>query len=239
MFHSGFGYLTEKKLFLMKKYVLSVLIVFMASLIFTSCGSTKILRQPHDPEASLLFLSAAGVYRQFAGLEFKGFEMKLENVETHEQYESRFFKSSPYGSANIVFLIPPGVYKVVSVGCVLEASPYGYGPYGDVGRPQIFQSYHYVDDPIQLLDFWGAIVVKPNSAYYLGTYSCFDNDLRLKSVALQCHIQYERPNNNEVKSYMPKEIRRALSKSTWKNIYFIHPAMKINSISLKPVSIDD
>ncbi len=151
------------------------------------------------------------------------FAIKLENVETHEQYDSKYFKSSGYHN-NIVFLIPAGTYKVISVGVALQTD--------------INQRFYYYDDSSVVSDFFGPLVIRPKCRYYLGNYDCYDekNDEGISGI---CKMKYLEPAIfiNKSEPYIPKEITNALSNSDWEGdgFHILRPANPNNVLFISPI----
>ena len=164
-------------------------------MVFTSCGSTKILTKPHDPDASIIFLSRTSLDR---------IDLVLENTETHQQYTSSKFKSIKRG--NIIFYnIPSGTYKVVRVELRLQ-----------VGN-SIASFVNYSDE---LSEYFGPIVIEPASKYLLGVYKGYCKGIPITTVRDHIKFEYVQPGsiNN---SGIVDEIREAVSNSDWKDGEFI------------------
>ena len=174
------------------KRTFSITIVILGFLLaFSSCGSTKILSTPHDPDASIIIISS------FTKLE----EVVLENVETHQQYASTPFKSNRTGN-RIFYNIPSGTYRVVRVKMWLQV----------VNSIMTFTNFSD-----ELSEYFGPIEIEPSSKYFLGVfrgyYKGFPSEFNVRN-----HIKFEYvdPANSII-----DEIREAVSKSDWKDGEFI------------------
>lgn len=246
-------------------------------LFFTSCGSTKMLRHPHESESSIIFASGRGVSDMIssegsnrsvahsdgsnygASLFASGinvfynvirrvfvhskssFLIELENIETHEQYVSCFFKSIGIHNNIVFYDIPAGTYKVKGVGFALKHKTGDeYRWEGNVPEQvDYYENHNYYSDSQDLSDFFGTIVIEPGRKYYLGTFCCYyEGDGDAPDIKLEYLDPYSFINTKDV--YIPNEIRKAVSKSDWKEGDFIilHPANEEKVFDFKPVPIE-
>ena len=271
---------SSKSVKVRKKNISLAITIFMTAFLLVSCGSTKVLRQPHDSGAAIVFVSARGVARgigvgeprpkepqpkepepepdeftKYGGSyqaqdESNGklialflsdiigsigqlfhaktaFAIKLENIETHEQFDSQFVKSSGYHN-NVALIIPAGTYKVVSVGIALQI---------DIRE----RGYYYADSS-EVSDFFGPLVIKPNCRYYLGTFDCYDEKINEGHYGI-CEMKYLDPASfiNKSEAYIPKEINKEISKSDWEGggFHVLRPASQNNVLNVSLINNTD
>lgn len=182
----------------MKKNLTITVVILSFLMAFASCGSTKILTTPHDPDASILFSSdwSGGLYNKM--------EIVLENIETNQQYVSTKFKTKKW-SSNVVYNLPPGTYKVAQVNIHLKI---GSG----VASFTNFSS--------ELTEYFGTIEIEPSKKYFLGMYKYYCKEIPWYTV--RNHIKFEYVEPMSIKNdNIDEGIKKALMESDWKHGEFI------------------
>ena len=129
---------------MMKKVLYFVLLI----LAFSSCAASKVTKDPNQPNSSVLAISAMS---KGTGMTGYGIIIRVENVETHQQYDSKSL--SGFSKEAVIANLPAGTYNVVRVEV----------PVGDI---------KFINWSQELKEFFGTIVIEPNKKYYLGTYLC-------------------------------------------------------------------
>ena len=123
--------------------ITSVLFIIM---MLSSCVTTKVSKDPNQPDASVLAISARS---KGIGMSGYGITIRVENVETHQQFDSKTL--SRMSKDAVISNLPAGTYHVVYVEV----------PVGDV----VFKNWSPA-----LKQFFGTITIEPNKKYYLGSY---------------------------------------------------------------------
>ncbi len=129
----------------MKKLIQITSVLFIIMMV-SSCVITKIPKDPNQPDASVLAISASS---KGVGMSGYGITIRVENVETHQQYDSKSL--SGMSKDAIIPNLPVGTYHVIYVEV----------PVGGVV---------FTNSSPALKEFFGTIVIEPNKKYYLGSY---------------------------------------------------------------------
>ena len=129
----------------MKKLVQVTSVLFII-LLLSSCATLKMTKDPNQPDFSVLAISARS---KGVGMNGHGISIKIENVETHQQYDSKTLTG--FSKDAVIPNLPAGTYNVVRVAV----------PVGDVE----FKNWSPA-----IKEYFGTIVIEPNKKYYLGSY---------------------------------------------------------------------
>ena len=128
----------------MRKLLKNHLLWILSFLLFMSCSSQeKIMKQDNGSIVAISATSTGALQKGY------GIEIILENIDTHERIKSKSLSSM--SSHSIIQNIPPGKYIVYQVAI----------PVGNI-------TYYNKSDRVK--DFFGQIVIKPNTKYYLGNF---------------------------------------------------------------------
>ena len=185
------------------KRTFSITIVILGILMaVSSCQAIKLTKIAHIPNTSLLFIS-----KDFGGLYCNRIYVSLENRETHEKYESTALVGI---SGSVVYNLPKGTYDVVKVwfdetvgNTVLSIS--NWSP--------------------ELTEYFGPIEIEPNNKYFLGVYESFTDKPVVWRLKNHLKLKYVEPGSEKRfgmdQDYVPKEIRKEIAKSNWKDGEFI------------------
>lgn len=115
----------------------------------SSCTTLNLAKkEPRQTDASLLAIS---VRSKSAGMSGRGLMIRLENIETHQQYDSKSL--SVMSKEAVIQNLPAGEYQVVYVEI----------PIGDL----VFMNR---SEPLK--EYFGTVRIEPNRKYYLGSYIC-------------------------------------------------------------------
>lgn len=223
--------------------IISVIIIWVL-IVFVSCGSTKVLKQPHDLGSSIVFVSAIGVNQSMSvgGSPLSiipnkyGFEVKMENVDTHEQFVSEYFKSSIKHHNRVFYNIPSGTYRIVEIRLTIKVNEY----FDIETNRNYYENHTYYNNTQELSDYFGDIVIEPGKKYFLGAYYCYDQgdstsgryvdnkDIKLKYI--EDGILFG-------EGGIAKEIIDAIEESDWKEGEFVilRPASKDNVFDFSSV----
>ena len=146
----------------MKKVLYFALIILALS----SCAASKVTKDPNQPNSSVLAISAMS---KGVGMTGYGIMIRVENVETHQQYDSKSL--SGFSKDAVIPNLPAGTYNVVRIEV----------PVGDI---------KFMNWSQELKEYFGSIVIEPNKKYYLGSYLCgFSGPLsnRVFELSLESH----------------------------------------------------
>ncbi len=130
----------------MKTTKIFTILTLLMGLVFSSCTTLKVTKDPNQPDSSVLAISARS---KGVGMDGFGIIIRVENVETHQQYDSKTL--SGFSKDAIIPNLPAGTYNVVRVEV----------PVGGVE----FKNWSPA-----IKEFFGTIVIEPNKKYYLGSY---------------------------------------------------------------------
>lgn len=221
-----------------------IAIVAFVIIALASCGSTKVLMQPHDENGAIVFVSAIGVNQSgsVGGTSLSiipnkyGFGVKMENVETHQQFVSEYFKSSIRHHNRVFYNIPPGTYRIVEVRFTIKADEY----FDIETNRRSFENHTYYNNSQELSDYFGDIIIEPSQKYFLGTYYCYDQGdytgaryVDNKDIKLE-YVEDESTSRN---GGVANEILEAIEESDWKGGEFImlRPASNENVFDFSSV----
>lgn len=195
-----------KYLFLVKHNTMkkkhSITIAFLGILLaFSSCQAIKLTKVPRNPDTSLLFIC-----KDNGGLYSNRIYVSLENHETHEKYES----TAIVGYGSVVYNLPKGTYDVIKV-WFEETSGYTVLSFSNWSP--------------ELTEYFGPIEIEPNNKYFLGVYHTGTDKPIVWTTRNHLKLKYVEPGSEKRfgmgQDYVPKEIRKEIAKSNWKDGEFI------------------
>ena len=186
-----------------KKHSITITMAFLGILLaFSSCQAIKLTKVPRNPDTSLLF-----IWKDYSGGYCNRIYVSLENRETHEKYESTALVGI---TGSVVYNLPQGTYDVVKVS-VDETS----------GNTVLSIS----NWSSELTDYFGPIEIEPNNKYFLGVYKSFTDKPVVWRLENHLKLKYVEPGSEKRfgmgQDYVPKEIRKEIAKSNWKDGEFI------------------